>query len=92
MTSGSVRDLVVVLGPQWRLHYYAHLATRDTAAGRFVSQGEPIGTAGNSGNAAGKASHLHYSVVTAIPYPWRITRDTQGWKRMFYLDPAEQFQ
>lgn len=93
--SGKVRiggEVIAVLGPQWRVHYYAHLETRDTAAGDFVSQGEPIGTVGNSGNAAGKASHLHYAVVTALPYPWRITRDTQGWKRMFYLDPAEQFK
>lgn len=84
-------EVIAVLGPKWRVHYYAHLATRDSAAGRFVSQGTQIGTVGNSGNAAGKPSHLHYAVVTTIPYPWRVTSGTQGWKRMLYLDPGEQF-
>lgn len=93
--SGTLRvggEVIAVLGPKWRVHYYAHLQSRNTAAGRFVSQGEAIGSVGDSGNATGKPAHLHYSVVTVLPYPWRVTRDTQGWRRMFYLDPAEQFE
>lgn len=88
--SGTLRvggNAVIVLGPKWRFHYYAHLDSRDVAAGTFVAGGEQLGTVGNSGNAAGKPSHLHYSIVTMLPYPWRITTETQGWKRMFFLDP-----
>ena len=81
-------NIVVVLGPRWRVHYYAHLDEIDDSAGRFVSSGTVIGTVGNSGNAAGKPSHLHYTLVSAIPYPWRMDSDTQGWKKMFYLDPT----
>lgn len=93
--SGTLRvggEVIAVLGPQWRVHYYAHLESRGTAAGSFVRQGEQIGTVGNSGNAAGKPAHLHYSVVTALPYPWRVTWDTQGWRKMFYLDPTQYFK
>lgn len=81
-------NVVVILGPKWRLHYYAHLDAIDDAAGRVVSSGTVIGTVGNSGNAAGKPSHLHYALVSLVPYPWRMDADTQGWKKMFYLDPT----
>jgi murein DD-endopeptidase MepM/ murein hydrolase activator NlpD len=93
--SGTLKvggEVIAVLGPKWRVHYYAHLESRDSAVGFFVAQGAQLGTVGNSGNAAGKPSHLHYAVVTAIPYPWRVRPGTQGWKRMLYLDPGEQFQ
>ena len=85
-------NVVVVLGPRWRVHYYAHLGDLDSSAGRFVSSGARLGSVGDSGNALGKQPHLHYAIVTLIPYPWRITTDTQGWKRMFYLDPGEQLE
>jgi len=85
-------NIVVVLGPRWRVHYYAHLGELDEDAGHFVSSGTRLGSVGDSGNAAGKQPHLHYTIVTLIPYPWRVTSGTQGWKRMFYLDPGEQLQ
>ncbi len=93
--SGTVSrggNVVVVLGPRWRVHYYAHLGDVDETAGRFVTSGTRLGSVGDSGNALGKQPHLHYAIVTLIPYPWRITTDSQGWKRMFYLDPGEQLQ
>ncbi len=83
-------NIVVVLGPRWRVHYYAHLGEIDDSAGRFVASGDRLGSVGDSGNAAGKPPHLHYTIVTLVPYPWRITTGTQGWKRMFYLDPGER--
>jgi hypothetical protein len=43
---------------------------------------------GDSGNAKGKPTHLHYSIVTLVPHPWRIDGSPQGWKKMFYLDPT----
>ncbi len=78
--------VVVALGPKWRLHYYAHLDSH-VDAGRLVSAGTPIGTLGDSGNARGKQPHLHYTVVSLLPLPWKIDTSTQGYKKAFYLDP-----
>ena len=85
-------NIVVVLGPRWRVHYYAHLDQIDDEAGWWVSSGTRLGNVGDSGNAVGKQPHLHYTIVTLIPYPWRATTGTQGWTRMFYLDPGEQLR
>ncbi|MGH8516720.1 MAG: M23 family metallopeptidase [Panacagrimonas sp.] len=81
-------NTVAVLGPRLRLHYYAHLDAVTTRPLRPLVSGSVIGTVGTSGNAAGKPPHLHYAVLTLLPYPWRATTGTQGWKRMFYLDPG----
>jgi Membrane proteins related to metalloendopeptidases len=82
-------NVVAVLGPKWRIHYYAHLDEIRTSLGRVVASGEEIGSVGTTGNAAGKPPHLHYAIVTAVPYPWRVRLARHGWKRMFYLDPGE---
>ncbi len=82
-------NVVAVLGAKWRIHYYAHLKQSDVKWLDWVSNGEKIGQVGDSGNAAGKPPHLHYSIITLVPYPWRISMQPQGWKRMFYLDPTE---
>ena len=34
-----------------------------------------------------KPPHLHYSIFTLVPYPWRIDGSKQGWMKMFFLDP-----
>ncbi len=83
---------VLVLGPKWRLHYYAHLNELKTTSLSFINNSSTIGTVGTSGNAIGKPPHLHYSVITMIPYIWRIDSDKQGWKKMFYLNPIEFFE
>jgi len=83
------RNVVFVLGPKWRLHYYAHLHTIQAKSLSWLSRGDDIGTVGTSGNAAGRPPHLHYSIQTPIPYPWRIDSSIQGWKKMFYLNPVE---
>jgi murein DD-endopeptidase MepM/ murein hydrolase activator NlpD len=80
-------NVVLVLGPKWRLHYYAHLRDIHTSAFSFVSRDQKIGTVGTTGNAKGKPPHLHYSIMTMIPYVWRIDGSRQGWKKMFYLNP-----
>ncbi len=82
-------NVVIVAGPKWRIHYYAHLRETRAAGRRFVSRGEIIGAVGATGNAAGKPPHLHYTIATPIPYPWRADRGVQGWKKMFYLNPLE---
>ena len=80
---------VTVLGPKWRIHYYAHLDEIKTKRFAFVDQDTEIGTVGNTGNAINTPAHLHYAIVTIIPYPWRIDDSKQGWRKMFYLNPID---
>ena len=80
-------NVVLVLGPKWRLHYYAHLKEIKTSNFSWLNQSEILGTVGTSGNAKGKAPHLHYSIATPIPYFWRIDSDKQAWIKIFYLNP-----
>ena len=82
-------NVVLILGPKWRLHYYAHLQTIKTSRFSWADRNEIIGTVGTSGNAIGKSPHLHYSIFTLIPYLWRIDSDRQGWKKVFYLNPID---
>jgi len=78
---------VVVLGPKWHCHYYAHLRNYQTNWLAFIKRGKPIGSVGTTGNAVGKAPHLHYTIFTLLPYPWRWDSSIQGWRKMFYLNP-----
>ena len=83
-------NYVLVLGPKWRLHYYAHLDKIIASRFSFVSSKSIIGTVGNTGNAIGKPSHLHYTIKTIIPYPWRMdNKCMQGKRKMFYLNPIK---
>lgn len=84
--------IVVILGPKWRLHYYAHLEEIKTSTLALVDKKSLIGTVGTSGNAVGKQAHLHYSILTLIPYLWRIDNDRQGWKKMFFLNPIKYLE
>jgi murein DD-endopeptidase MepM/ murein hydrolase activator NlpD len=91
--SGDIRlggNVLIVLGPHWQLHHYAHMDSVDVNFGNWVRAGRTIGAVGTTGNAAGKQPHLHYAIQTLWPYPGRFRTDTQGWKRMFYLNPAEE--
>jgi hypothetical protein len=55
-----------ILGSGRRLYYYAHM--RDLAKGihrgRYVALGQPIGSVGTTGNAAGTPPHLHFAIYT----------------------------
>lgn len=82
-------NVAIILGPKWRIHYYAHLDSIKTSALSFVNSDNIIGTVGTTGNAQGKPPHLHYSISTVFPYVWRIDRSHQGWKKMFYLNPVD---
>jgi murein DD-endopeptidase MepM/ murein hydrolase activator NlpD len=82
-------NYVLILGPKWRLHYYAHLDKIKTNMFSFVSSRSVIGTVGNTGNAIGKPSHLHYTIKTIIPYLWRMDKSVQGKRKMFYLNPIK---
>jgi murein DD-endopeptidase MepM/ murein hydrolase activator NlpD len=83
---------VLVLGPKWRLHYYAHLDEIKTKPFAFVTQDTEIGTVGNTGNAITTPAHLHYGIGTLIPYLWRIDDAPLGWQKMFYLNPIDYLQ
>ncbi|MCL6265654.1 M23 family metallopeptidase [Flagellimonas myxillae] len=79
---------VMVLGPKWRFHYYAHLEEIQTFPLKPVKQGSVLGTVGTTGNAVGKPPHLHYAITTPVPYVWlQDSEAVQGWKKMFYLNP-----
>ena len=82
-------NVVIILGPKWRIHYYAHLKDGSISNRALIRTGEKFAEVGNSGNAAGKPPHLHYSIATLVPYPWRWDQTTQGWKKMFILNPSE---
>lgn len=81
--------VLAILGPKWRIHYYAHLGNTIVKTGTFVKTSEAIGTVGNSGNAKDKAPHLHYSIISLFPHIWNSDLSTQGWKKMFYLNPSD---
>jgi peptidoglycan LD-endopeptidase LytH len=84
-------NFVAVLGPKWRVTYYAHLKEIKAKPLRYVKQGEVIGTVGTTGNAAGKPPHLHFSIVSLVPQFGKMDRSTQGWKKLFYLNPTSYF-
>jgi murein DD-endopeptidase MepM/ murein hydrolase activator NlpD len=79
--------VIVILGPKWHFHYFAHLNSINTSALSLVKSGARIGTLGDSGNAKGKPPHLHYAIVRLIPVPWKIDGTTQGYKKAFYINP-----
>lgn len=79
---------VMVLGPKWRFHYYAHLNTIDVLPLEPLFPGKQLGEVGATGNAAGKPPHLHYSITSPFPHWWlRDTTAVQGNRKMFYLNP-----
>ena len=81
-------NVVAVLGPKWRIHYCAHLNDFSVRPLQWVGKGATLGSVGTSGNAAGKSPHLHYAVVSLLPRVWQASTATQGWKRMFFIDPG----
>ena len=83
-------NVVSILGPKWRIHYYAHLKSIKARNGEFVSQESEIGTVGCTGNAVGKQPHLHYAIITQIPYVWLYKAEKYGFERMFFLNPHEK--
>jgi murein DD-endopeptidase MepM/ murein hydrolase activator NlpD len=87
---GKGGNAVAVLGPKWRIHYFSYLNEYSVLVGDFVRRNNKIGTLGDTGNAAGKSPHVHYSILSVIPIPWLFTRESQGWKKMFFLNPHKK--
>ncbi|NRB79959.1 MAG: M23 family metallopeptidase [Saccharospirillaceae bacterium] len=80
---------IYALGPKWRIHYYAHLDSFNINTNVIIKAGIKIGTVGNTGNASGKQAHLHYSIMSIIPFFWKADNNTQGFKKAFYLNPIK---
>lgn len=77
-------NVVLVVGPRFKSHYYAHLKKIKTTSLSLVSEGEEIGEVGTTGNAKGKPPHLHYSIGQTFP---DIFGEGPLVKR-FYSDPT----
>jgi len=66
--------VVMIVGPGGAGHYYAHLESyADIAPNDWVNSGDIIGYVGDSGNAKGTPTHVHYGIYingSAVnPYP-----------------------
>jgi len=85
-------NVIAILGPKWRMHYYAHLQTQNVHFLEWVSRGDKVGQVGDTGNAKGKPPHLHFSILSLVPSISEITLEPQGWKRMFYMNPAHAWE
>ena len=94
---GKAGKSVFVLGPKWRIHEYLHLNSIEVDPFEFVKPGERIATLGKTGNAASTPAHVHYGIITPIPYVWRAfgTAGTCNppkrfnWRLMFWLNPTD---
>lgn len=82
-------NIVLILVPKWRFHYFAHLKEIKIKHFRFVRTGDTIGTVGTIGNAKGTPPHLHYAIVTLFPYVWRIDQSPHGRMKAFFLNPID---
>jgi murein DD-endopeptidase MepM/ murein hydrolase activator NlpD len=85
-------NVVTVLGPKLRLCYYAHLKSSNVGMFSFVKRGDKVGEVGTTGNAKGKPAHLHFAVLTPLPYFWLADTAPQGYLKMYYLNPAKYFK
>ena len=88
-TKGAGGNIVLVLGSKMRFHYYAHMSEIDTHFGAIVTQKSVIGKVGDTGNAAGKPPHLHYSIPTVVPQgDWRWDPRM----KLFFVNPIEELE
>jgi murein DD-endopeptidase MepM/ murein hydrolase activator NlpD len=86
---GAGGNTVLIFSSGLRLHYYAHLSEVDTHVGAIVTKSSVIGKVGNTGNAAGKPHHLHYSISSFIPQgDWRW----EPQQILFYINPIKELE
>lgn len=82
-------NYVLMLGSNWQVHYFAHLDHIKTRPLAIKKAGSVIATVGDSGNAKGKAPHLHWSIKRLIPLPWKADKSTQGYRKAYFVNPNE---
>jgi murein DD-endopeptidase MepM/ murein hydrolase activator NlpD len=80
-------EVVLVLGPKLRTHYYAHLKARNVSTGEWLSKSDTLGWVGDSGNAKGKPPHLHYCIKSLLPIYSNKTEEIQGDLKIWYINP-----
>ena len=86
---GAGGNCVLVFSSGLRFHYYAHLDEINTHMGAIVTRRSVIGKVGNTGNAAGKPAHLHYSISSIIPQgDWRWSPK----QVMFFINPIKELE
>ena len=80
-------NVIFILGPKWKIYYYAHLEKSFVGFGDIINISQKIGIVGKTGNALNTPPHLHFEIMTMMPLIWRWDRSPEGWKKIFYLDP-----
>lgn len=82
-------NVVYMIGPKWRFHYFAHLREKKTKRFGLVIAGQTLGVVGTSGNAKGKSPHLHYSIKSLFPRFWKYNPNVVNkWDHMFFINPG----
>lgn len=79
-------NIVLIMDPHLRYHYYAHLSEIGTHKFGIVEIGEEIGKVGNTGNAIHTPSHLHYSISN--PFKWYHYEVKDVKYTLHYLNPV----
>ena len=69
-------NVVLVMGPNMKSYYYAHLDEIMANRYSYVRKGEQIGTVGKTGNAKNTPAHLHFLISNSLPF-----------KGVFFLNP-----
>ena len=90
-------NMIVVLGPKWKLHEYIHMKESFVEPGQIVTHDTVIGLLGKTGNAAKTPAHVHYSIVTFVPHIGQYVRvygnneqpQKYNWMKMFWLNPDD---
>lgn len=90
-------NMIVVLGPKWKLHQYIHMKESFVHPVQFVSHDTIIGLLGKTGNAAKTPAHVHYGIVTPLPHFWLYGHQYGNgkqpaqfnWMKMFWLNPDD---
>jgi len=82
---GKYGRAIIILSPKLRLHLYGHLNSQNTFISPFVFRGSEIGYVGNTGDS--DLPHLHYTIVTILPYFWLFEINNMGFLKIFFLNP-----
>lgn len=86
---GRGGNCLLVFSSGLRFHYYAHLDEINTHVGAIVTRRSVIGRVGNTGNAAGKPAHLHYSISSIVPQGDRRWSAKQV---AFFINPIKELE